>query len=62
MEIAPGVDLERDILGMMDFKPIVSPDLKLMDSTLFQPKWGELEELLQRNRDRKASGAMLAVS
>jgi propionate CoA-transferase len=62
VEIAPGVDLERDILGMMDFKPIVSPNLKLMDSTLFQPKWGKLEELLQRNKSRKESGAMLAVS
>ena len=62
MEIAPGVDLERDIFGMMDFKPIVSPDLKLMDSALFQPKWGKLEELLQRNSGRKESGAVLAVS
>jgi propionate CoA-transferase len=62
VEIAPGVDLERDILGMMDFKPIISPDLQLMDSTLFQPKWGKLEELLQRNCGRKESAAMLSVS
>ena len=60
-EIAPGVDMERDILGMMDFRPTVSPDLKPMDSTLFQPKWGKLEELLQQNSNKKA-GAMLAVS
>lgn len=36
-EIAPGIDLERDILAQMDFAPIISPDLKLMDKRIFQP-------------------------
>jgi len=35
IEIAPGVDLERDVLGQMDFTPIVSADLKEMDASLF---------------------------
>lgn len=35
-EIAPGVDLERDILQQMDFRPLISPDLKLMDARLFK--------------------------
>ena len=35
IEIAPGVDLKRDVLEMMDFQPIVSPELKLMPSTVF---------------------------
>lgn len=35
-EIAPGVDLKRDILEQMDFEPIVSKDLKLMDEKLFK--------------------------
>jgi propionate CoA-transferase len=47
IEIAPGVDLERDIFGMMEFKPVVSPQLKLMDEAMFQPTWGKLETLLQ---------------
>lgn len=34
-EIAPGIDLERDILNLMDFKPLIIGDLKVMDSELF---------------------------
>lgn len=34
-EIAPGIDLEKDILDNMDFKPIISKDLKIMDADLF---------------------------
>ena len=36
IEIAPGVDLEKDILGNMEFKPLISQDLKLMDPRLFR--------------------------
>lgn len=36
IEIAPGVDLEKDILSQMEFKPFVSPDLKLMDERIFK--------------------------
>jgi propionate CoA-transferase len=53
MEIAPGVDLERDILGMMDFKPKISPQLKTMNSALFQPRWGQLKELLKEKKAGK---------
>jgi propionate CoA-transferase len=35
-EIAPGVDLERDILSFMPFRPIMT-DVKLMDARLFRP-------------------------
>lgn len=33
-EIAPGIDIEKDILPYMEFKPIVK-DVKLMDSRIF---------------------------
>lgn len=36
IEIAPGVDLENDVLAQMRFKPLVSPQLKLMDARIFR--------------------------
>ncbi|MCL2365741.1 MAG: 3-oxoacid CoA-transferase [Oscillospiraceae bacterium] len=36
VEIAPGVDLQKDILDKMEFTPLVSPKLKLMDARLFR--------------------------
>lgn len=35
-EIAPGIDLDKDILSLMDFKPILSPTLKMMDERIFR--------------------------
>ncbi|BCZ45032.1 acyl CoA:acetate/3-ketoacid CoA transferase [Clostridium gelidum] len=35
-EIAPGVNLEKDVLAHMEFKPIISPKLKLMDENMFK--------------------------
>lgn len=36
IEIAPGVDMEKDVLALMDFAPIISPTLKLMDERIFR--------------------------
>jgi propionate CoA-transferase len=35
IEVAPGVDLDRDILGRMEFRPQISEQLRLMDPALF---------------------------
>lgn len=35
IEIAPGIDLDRDILAHMDFRPEIAEDLKIMDERLF---------------------------
>jgi len=35
-EIAPGINLEKDILGQMQFKPIISETLKQMDNRIFE--------------------------
>ncbi len=36
VEIAPGVDIEKDILEMMDFEPIIAGSPRLMDARIFQ--------------------------
>jgi propionate CoA-transferase len=45
VEVAPGVDLARDILGQMAFEPIIRTEPKLMDATIFRP---EIMQLRQR--------------
>ncbi len=47
IEIAPGIDLEKDVLGQMGFRPEISPDLKTMDPALFQEHWGKLGDTLR---------------
>jgi len=44
IEIAPGVDLEQDVLGMMKFKPAISPALKQMDVRIFKNTVMHLKE------------------
>ncbi|CAG1011813.1 propionate CoA-transferase [Burkholderiaceae bacterium] len=43
-EIAPGIDLDRHILQLMDFTPAISPQLKLMDESLFTEAAMDLRE------------------
>jgi propionate CoA-transferase len=43
-EIAPGVDLERDILAKMDFKPLIPAQPALMDRRIFTPEPMNLRE------------------
>lgn len=47
IEIAPGIDLQKDILDMMDFVPDVAEDLKLMDSAIFCENWGGLGKYIE---------------
>jgi acyl CoA:acetate/3-ketoacid CoA transferase len=35
-EVAPGVDLQRDVLDQMAFRPLIAAALKVMDNTYFQ--------------------------
>lgn len=48
-EIAPGVNLEADILGRVDIPLHVSPDIRLMDERLFRPEPMRLQ--LAKSRD-----------
>jgi propionate CoA-transferase len=36
VEVAPGIDIERDILALMDFRPAMSAAPKLMDARIFR--------------------------
>jgi propionate CoA-transferase len=38
VEIAPGVDLQKDILDQMEFQPVIAADLKLMPAEIFYPE------------------------
>ena len=49
IEIAPGLDLERDVLSQMDFKPLVSKDLTEISSEIFQESWGKLTQSIKNN-------------
>ncbi len=49
IEIAPGIDLEADILAHMAFRPLMG-NVRLMDEKLFQPVWGLLKSIVQSGR------------
>jgi len=44
IEIAPGIDLKKDILEQMEFKPIIK-DVKIMDEKIFKPEKMNIKEL-----------------
>jgi propionate CoA-transferase len=46
IEVAPGVDLKKDVLGQMEFEPVISPDLKLMDKRLFEEGLIDLKAMM----------------
>jgi propionate CoA-transferase len=46
-EIAPGVDLDRDILGQMDFRPRIADDLRQMPAEIFHAAWGGLRHFIE---------------
>ena len=47
-EIAPGLDLQKDICDHMEFKPIVAEDLKEMPKEIFQETWGGLAKYMEQ--------------
>ncbi|MDK2384643.1 MAG: acyl CoA:acetate/3-ketoacid CoA transferase, partial [Candidatus Korarchaeota archaeon] len=45
-EVAPGIDLDRDLLSKMEFKPVVADDLREMDPRIFKEgKMGLKDEI-----------------
>ena len=45
IEVAPGIDIERDILAQMDFKPIIRQP-QPMDARIFLPEVMQLKDML----------------
>ncbi len=54
-EVAPGIDIEKDILAHMEFKPRTTPAPKLMDAGMFQAEWGGLKAVLASKSKGKTS-------
>lgn len=48
VEIAPGIDLKKDILDQMDFIPAVSDNLKTMEPGIFRDNWGQLKDYINK--------------
>lgn len=46
IEIAPGIDLEKDILDWMEFRPVIDENLKPMDASIFAENWGGLKDYM----------------
>jgi len=46
IEIAPGIDLQSQVIDLMEFNPLISKDLKLMDSRIFQEELMNLKDYL----------------
>ena len=44
LEVAPGIDIEKDILAHMDFKPIIRGTPDLMDARIFRNELMELRD------------------
>lgn len=55
IEIAPGIDLEKDILAHMEFKPRISEALKPMPEEIFYPEWGKLKQHLEAKSSKSAA-------
>jgi len=49
VEIAPGLDVEEDIVSAMEFRPKISSALKEMLRELFMPQWGKLRPIMEGN-------------
>ncbi|MCG6930479.1 MAG: acyl CoA:acetate/3-ketoacid CoA transferase, partial [Desulfofustis sp.] len=56
LEIAPGIDLQVDVLDMMEFAPVISPHLRTIDPLIYvNTKLGLKERFAQHRTRRQAA-------
>lgn len=53
VEIAKGIDLQKDILDQMDFKPLIADDLKYTDTRIYMEEWSGLKEIINKKRQKE---------
>ena len=51
IEIAPGIDIKKDILDLMDFEPIIDESLKVMDSRIFGESLMGIADMLKEKEE-----------
>ncbi len=62
-EIAPGVDLQKDILDQMEFTPIIPEGgPKLMPEEIFREEWGKLKEYMTSESEAISEEMLPAAS
>lgn len=49
IEIAPGIDLQKDILDQISFTPVIAGDLKTMEPAIFEEHWGRLADYMNES-------------
>ena len=61
-EIAPGIDLQKDILDQMEFTPIIPEGgPKLMPEEIFREEWGKLKEYMTTGSEAISNDALPAA-
>ena len=54
IELAPGIDLQRDVLAQMNFAPVIASPLQSMPEGIFHEHWGGLREIIEGKGIRRA--------
>ena len=49
IEIAKGIDLQKDILDQMEFTPVIADDLKVTSTDFYKEGICGLREIIERN-------------